>query len=119
MRGVRVLEPMDVRDIGMVERRQQLRFAAEPAQTLWVVGEQVRENLDRDVTVQLGIAGPIDLTHTTGPEGRADFVRAEAGSERQRHRAPDDRAGADCNGPGPLLKSETRQSLAGSRELSR
>jgi hypothetical protein len=35
--AVRVLESVDVRDIGMVERRQQLRLAAEPRQPLRVI----------------------------------------------------------------------------------
>ena len=91
MYPVRVLESVDVRDIGMVERRQHLRFAAEPRQPLRVVGEQVRQNFDRDVTVQLGVACPIDLTHAARPEGGTNFVRAEASSGRQRHEAPDDR----------------------------
>ena len=85
MDPVRVLESVDVRDVGMVERRQHLRFAVEARQSLRVVGEDVRENFDRDVTVQLRVARPIDLAHAAGPEGGQDFVRAEAGSGGQGH----------------------------------
>jgi len=75
----------------MVERRQHLRFAAEPRQSLLVVGEQVRQNFDRHIPVQGGIACPIDLTHAARPEGGTNFVRAEASSGGQRHEAPDER----------------------------
>ena len=48
-------EPVDVRDIGMVERGQHLRFALEARQPLRVVGEQIRHHFERDIAIQLGI----------------------------------------------------------------
>ena len=33
--------------------------------------------LNRDVTIQLRVAGAIDLAHAAGTEGRHDFIRAE------------------------------------------
>jgi hypothetical protein len=40
--------------------------------------ESVREDLDRDGTIEAGVAGSIDFAHSTGTEGGLDFVRAEA-----------------------------------------
>ena len=39
MHPVRVFEAVDVRDVGMVERRQHLRFAVEARQALRVVAK--------------------------------------------------------------------------------
>ncbi len=36
-----------------------------------------REHLDRDLAVELGVAGPPHLTHPTGPDGGENFVAAE------------------------------------------
>ena len=42
MGPVRVVESVDLRDVGMVERRQHLRFSVEARQSIRVVGEDVR-----------------------------------------------------------------------------
>ena len=78
MDPVRVFESVDVCDVRMVERRQHLRFALETRESLRVGGEEVRQNLDGDVTVQPRVACPIDFAHSAGPEGGQDFVGAEA-----------------------------------------
>ena len=65
MDAARVLEPVNVRDVGVVERREHLRFAMEARQSLGIVGEEIGQDLDRDVAVQLGVMGTIDLAHST------------------------------------------------------
>ena len=62
----------------MVERGEHLRFALEPGESFGVAGEGVRQDLDRDVAIQLGIARAIHLAHAAGPHGGEDLVRAEA-----------------------------------------
>ena len=44
-----------------------------------------RQNLQRDVAIELRIAGAVHLAHSAGAERRHDFIRAEtrAGGERQ------------------------------------
>ena len=73
----------------MVERRQHLRFALEPGQALRVVGEEVRENLDGDVAVQLGVACPIDLAHAVEPRrGRGNESAPVIGLSRDEQALP-------------------------------
>jgi hypothetical protein len=53
--AVRLLEPVHVRDIGMIEPGEDLRFALAPGEPIGIVREKVRQDLDRDVTIQPGI----------------------------------------------------------------
>ena len=73
-----VLEPVDRPDVRMVERGQHLRFALETGEAIRIAREGVRQDLQRDLAIQLGIARAIDLAHAAGPEGGEDLVRAEA-----------------------------------------
>ena len=43
-----------------------------------IAGEGLGQDLDRDVAIQLRVARAIHLAHAAGPEGREDFVGAEA-----------------------------------------
>ena len=82
--GARFLETMDVRDIRMIERRKDLRFALEPRETIAITGEQVGQDLDRDVAVQPRVACPEYLAHPSPADRGRDGVRTDpiAGSER-------------------------------------
>ena len=57
------------RDVRMVERRERLRFALEAREPLRIGGERGRQDLDRDVAIELGIARAIDLAHAAGADG--------------------------------------------------
>jgi hypothetical protein len=59
---------VDLRDVGMVQRRERLRLALEAGQALRVEGEAIRQDLDRDITIEPGIAGAVDLAHATLPD---------------------------------------------------
>ena len=50
-----------MRDIGMVERGQDLRFALEARQSLRIGGEDFRQDFERNVAIQLRVAGAVDL----------------------------------------------------------
>jgi hypothetical protein len=78
---LRLLDPVDRRDVGMVERRQQLRLAPETGETLGVGGEGLGQQLDRDVATELGIAGAIHLAHTALAELLGNFVVKEPGAD--------------------------------------
>jgi hypothetical protein len=39
MYGTRILEAVDVRDVGMIERREDLRFALEPREAIGITGK--------------------------------------------------------------------------------
>ena len=54
----------------MAERREHLRFALEARHPELVVGEDIAEDLQRDVASELGIARAVHLAHA--PEPRAE-----------------------------------------------
>ncbi len=81
------LEAVDGRDVGMIERRQEIGFAREARQALGIAGEERRQNLERDVARQLAVAGAVDFAHPAGADQGDDLVGAEAGAGRQTHRS--------------------------------
>ena len=60
--AVRFFQPVDARDIRMVQRSEELRFPFEPRQALFVFREFLGKDFDRYVAVELGVASPVDLT---------------------------------------------------------
>jgi len=61
----------------MIQRGEQARFALEPRESLFVIGERFRKNFDGDVALELGIPRTIDLTHPSYADGLEDLVVAE------------------------------------------
>ena len=59
----RFLEPIDRRDVRMIERGERLRLALEPDQPFGVRGERVRQDLDRDLATERRVCRPVDLSH--------------------------------------------------------
>ena len=51
-----ILNAVDMRDVGMVQRRQRLCFAMKSRQALGVGGDCIRQNLNRDLSTQSGVA---------------------------------------------------------------
>ena len=80
-----LFESVDRGDVRMIQRRERLRFALETRQAIGIVGERVRQNLDRDLASQLRVARAIHLAHAAGTEYRDDLIRAEARAEGQGH----------------------------------
>ena len=74
---------------------EKLRFALESRETLLVLGERCRQDLDRHLALELGVGGAIDLAHAALAELGGDLVGAEALADhrwrrgRQRHRTAD------------------------------
>jgi hypothetical protein len=66
--------------VWVVERREHSRFALETGEAIRIAGEGVRQDLQRDLAIQLGIARAVHLAHAAGPEGGENLVRAEAGA---------------------------------------
>ena len=73
----RLLYAMDVRDVGMIERRQDVRLALEPGTALGIAMKGVGKDLDRDVAMQPGVACAIDLTHSAFAQLGEDPVRTD------------------------------------------
>ena len=66
--AARLLEAVNVRDVRVVQRREQLRFAAETREALGIVRDRWQQDLDGDVAIQLRVVGPIDLAHAADAE---------------------------------------------------
>src|SRR5262245_22484397 len=54
-------EAVDVRDVLVIERREELGFPLEAREAIMVGRERLRQNLYRDVAAELRIARAIDL----------------------------------------------------------
>ena len=81
----RLFEPVNDRDVGMIQRGEGLGFTLEASETVGVMREFLGEDLDRHVAIQPGVARAIDLPHSAFANRRADFVNAQTstGSEGQ------------------------------------
>jgi hypothetical protein len=90
--GAAVVEAVDVADVGVAERGEELRFATEAGEPLAVGGKRLRQNLERDVAIEFGVAGAIDLAHAARANQRDDLVRAERRAGRERHEGMDESA---------------------------
>ena len=55
-RVARVLDAVDLRDVRMIERGERLRFALEAHQAIGVAGERGRQDLERDLAIELRVA---------------------------------------------------------------
>ena len=84
-RGARLLQAVNLGDVGMVEGRQHAGFPLEAGQAVGIGRDSLRQHLDRDVAMQPRVPGAIDLAHAAGADGPDDFVGAEACTRRQRH----------------------------------
>ena len=78
-------EAVDVRDVRMIERREDFRFALEAGEPLGIRRDRGRQDLDGDLALQLRVGRPIHLAHPACADLGGDFVGAEAraGSEGQ------------------------------------
>ena len=78
-------EAVDRRDVGMVQRSQNLCFTLKPCQPLRVGRERFGENLERHLALELGIDGLIHLSHAALADEGGHVVMAEPGADFQRH----------------------------------
>ena len=61
----------------VVEGREELSFALKLRDALRVVAKRLRQDFDRDLTTQLGVAGPIDFAHAAGADRGGNLVRTK------------------------------------------
>jgi len=80
----RFLQPVERRDVRVVQRGQQPRFPLEPCQTLRVVTQIRRQNFDRHLTSEPCVLGLVHLAHAAGADLRDHPVVKQrlAGSNR-------------------------------------
>ena len=72
-------------DVRVIELRKEPGLSLESVQAFFVSCELLRKDFDGDVTSEFGIAGSIDLSHTTRTNSLDDFVLAESGSGGEGH----------------------------------
>ena len=82
-----IVDAVNRRDIGMIERREHARLTLEAHQAVGVGGDRRRDDLDRDVAAQPRVARAIDLAHPAGTDQRDDVMAADPRSRRERHLA--------------------------------
>ena len=61
----------------MIQRGNSPRFLQEATHAV-VASEIVRQNLQSDLAIELGVLGQVDLTHSTRAELGADFIAANS-----------------------------------------
>ena len=62
----------------MVQGGKRLGFALKSREAIGVLWSRGRQNFDRNITIELRIAGAIDLAHSAGPEQGLDLVRTDS-----------------------------------------
>jgi len=81
----RLFEAINGGDVRVIERRENLRLAAEAGDAVRRECEGGRKNLQRNVATELRVARLIDLAHSAGADGARYFVRTDASAGRERH----------------------------------
>jgi len=71
--------------VGMVEHGERLRFALEARQPFRVGGKDGRQDFQRDIAIEVRVAGEVDLAHAASAELGDYFVGAESRTGGHRH----------------------------------
>ena len=80
-----VFEAIDGRDVRMVERGEHLRFPTKSSQPVRIADDSSGQNLQRDIAIELGVAGAIHLAHAAGADETNDFVGTESSAGGRCH----------------------------------
>jgi hypothetical protein len=80
---VTLLDAVDGHDAGVVETGEDLRFSLEPGEPIWILREGVRQGLQRDLAVELGVGRLPHLSHATlaNEGGHGVVTKASAGTQ--------------------------------------
>ena len=84
-RAVEAFDAVDVRDVLMIQRGQCLAFPFKSAEAFGIRGNELRQNLDRDVAAQPRIVCAVHRAHAAFAELGDDFVRADMGARLKSH----------------------------------
>ena len=71
-------DAVNVRDVRMIQRREDLRFTLKTRHAIGVGGEELRQDFQRDVATELRVLRTIYLAHAARAEQTQDFIRAKA-----------------------------------------
>ena len=81
----RFFKAVNVRDVRMVQRRQDLRFPLEPREAIGIIGERLRQNFQCDIATEPRVPRLVDLAHAARADWREDLIGTEAGAAGERH----------------------------------
>jgi hypothetical protein len=76
--AVHIFESVDGRDVRMVQRREDLRFATEARHPVGIGEKDVGQEFQRDVPAEGRVARLVHLSHPAGSEQARDLVPADA-----------------------------------------
>src|SRR6266850_2822439 len=96
----------------VIERCEYFGLALKPRNAFGIVSKLIGQHLDRNVTLQFGIARPIHFTHPASTQKPNDFVRAQLCSCAEGHGGTIIReAGRRPNFAAPLPFTVTNQAM--------
>jgi len=75
---------VDRGDVRVIEGGEHLRLPLEAGEAVSVVGKGFGQHLDRDLTVEPGVGGAVDLAHPALAQLGGDLVGAEARADHGR-----------------------------------
>ena len=81
--AVLLRQAVDGSDAGMIDGRENLRFAPEPRQPIRIVRELRQQYLERHVAVDAAIACAVDLAHAAAPQQLDDLVVLDGVARRE------------------------------------
>src|SRR5262245_4729549 len=84
-RFARVFKSVDRSDVRVIERSKRTRLAPEPSEPVRGSLNHVGQHLDRDLTIQFLIPGPVDLSHSSRPQRRENLVGTETRPRCESH----------------------------------
>ncbi len=73
-------EPVDVPDVGVVQRGEDFGFTFKPGEAIRILCERLGEHFEGYVSVELGVSRPIHLAHAAFADLGGDLVWAEGGA---------------------------------------
>jgi hypothetical protein len=76
---------VDVRDVGVIERGEDLCFPLEAREAVRIGGEGFWQNLERDIPIQLRVARAIHLAHPARTDGSENLAGTKVSAGCQRH----------------------------------
>src|SRR5262249_31365038 len=80
-----LLEPVDVCDVRMIQRRECLGFTLEPGEAIGILRERRWQNLQSDRAAQRRVRRAIDDAHTAFADLRGQLIGADASTASDRH----------------------------------
>ena len=83
-------------DVGMVDLRDESRFPLEAGETICIIGECCREDLDGDVSSKTSVARAVHLAHGAVAQQADDLVRPQSIARVERHRGGNCAADRRC-----------------------